>query len=45
MNNLLVAVMQYGIKFVVLAIVMIIGLNLGKCLRIKKDSKKNSEEA
>jgi len=43
MQALLQAVYEYGFQFVLLVGVMLLGLNLGKFLRIRKDSKKDKE--
>ena len=40
---LLSAIVQTFVKFVILAIVMVLGINLGKMLRIRKDAKNDKE--
>lgn len=43
MEMLLQAMVKYGVKAVILAVVLVIGVNLGKFLRIRKDAKKDSD--
>ena len=43
MQSLLQAVYEYGVKFVLLVGIMLLGINLGKFFRVKKDAKKNKE--
>ena len=43
MQTLLQAMYEYGVKFVLLVGIMLLGVNLGKCIRIKKNAKKDEE--
>ena len=43
MQTLLQAMYEYGVKFVLLVGIMLLGLNLGKYLRMKKDAKNDKE--
>ena len=43
MQALLQAMYEYGVKFVLIVGIMLLGINLGKFIRIKKDAKKNKE--
>ena len=45
MVTLLHAMFVALFKCVLLSVVLVIGINLGKFLRIKKDAKKNQKEA
>ena len=43
MAELMQGLYEYGVKFVLLVVVMLIGVNLGKIIRIRKDAKNNKE--
>ena len=43
MQALLQAMYEYGVKFVLLVGVMLLGIKLGKTVRIRKDANNNKE--
>lgn len=43
MQALLQAMYEYGVKFVLLVGVMLLGVKLGKTIRIRKDANNNKE--